>query len=76
MSRALAEKTTQEFKRASERVRELESELRTMQREDIADLIRSVQNAEREKLHLTVALQVMVNIDAVTHLPLEFQMLV
>eukprot|EP00884_Botryococcus_braunii_P004251 jgi/Botrbrau1/13827/Bobra.0056s0069.1 len=61
----LAEKTTQTFKSASGRVRELESELRNMQRTDIADLIRAVQNAEREKVHLTVALQGLRKADAV-----------
>lgn len=51
------ERTTERFKDASEKIRQIESELQDMQCTEVAAMLRSVQNAEREKLQLTISLQ-------------------
>jgi peptidoglycan hydrolase CwlO-like protein len=49
---------TQEFKRISLCIIELEKRLRTkLEAERLADLVRSLQDQEKEKLHLTAQLQ-------------------
>jgi len=54
----LTQNITAEFVKISNKIREIESELHTHNKHDLANIIRQIQNNEKEKLRLTAALQV------------------
>jgi len=57
---ALLRETTAEFKNLSNRIRTVETALQgSLQRPDAADIVRSIQEHERDKLYYTVAIQSM-----------------
>jgi len=54
----LTQTITVEFVSISNKIREIENDLNILKRSDLANIIRDIQNNEKEKLRLTAAIQV------------------